>query len=434
VRTGALLVLTSIAVLTAGCNDSGHTAGSSVPATGGSTGATAVTARDRGQAAAVARAYIDLLTQHRLSAARALTAAGGPAARRSLLDLETWLTGLQSEEHRVVARSASTGAYPVRTRVTLDVRVGRPPGSPWLRVGRWTFASVNRAGSWRVIGELRGGRVAVGGLINLRIPVSVTGRRGTALTGSIDDVSRARMIVRVLDAAAPGLARRYGHSRSVDRPAALLASSPEAARLVCDCWFPNSAVAASTNGMIVVDLPSWSAYGRVMRAAIIVHELTHAAMTGALTPHHLLPRSLQEGAASYEEYRYAARHGVLEPLGALAAAYQAGYPSERRWRSTQPRWGLTNLAEIRLAYGDALAIVHVVATQHGGVAAVLRLAAAFDRGGRTHGPFTSSELDRAFVRATGTSFTQIAQEASAWVASRAAADASAGIAGYERSG
>lgn len=430
VRAGAVVALTAAAALTAACNGHAKVASSTVSPGRGGTGFAPVTARDRGQAAAGARTYVDLLTSHRLSEARVLTAAGTPAARRSLLDLETWLTSLPSEDHRVIARSVDDSAYPVRTRVALDVRVGPPRGSPWLRVGRWTFASVDRAGSWRVIRELDGGRVAVGGLINFRIPVSVTGHRGTVVTGSLDDKPDARMIVRVLDAAAPGLARRYGHSRAVDRPVVLLASSPDAARLVCDCWFPKSAVAVSTDGLIVVSLASWSAYGRVMRAAIIVHELAHSAMTGALKPRHLLPTSLEEGVASFEEYRYAARHGLMEPLGDLAAAYRAGYPSERRWRSTLPRWGLTNLGQIRLAYADALAIVHAVATQHGGVAAVMRLAAAFDRLDRTHGPFTPSELESAFQSATGASFERIAQEASAWVAARAAAEASSGLAHY----
>ena len=377
-----------------------------------------VTHVDRQAAAGVARSYVDLLAQRNLAEAHALTVTGGARAQRSLLDLETWLTRLKSEDVQVTARNGAGTAYPVRARVTLRARFGPAPGSAWVLVGRWTFALVRQANSWRVIAELERNRVARGGLVNLRIPLVTTGMRGAVITGSPDDKRQARAILRVLDSAAPSLGRSFGHSRSVDHPIVLLASTQPAARLLCDCWFPEHAVAVSANGIIVVSLASWSAYGAVMRNAIIVHELTHAAMTGVLPGSRRLPWSLLEGAASYEEYRYAARRGVIEPLGELAAAYRRGYPTELRWRSTRPQWGLTRSSAIQLAYGDALAVVYTTVTRHGGIPSVLRLAHSFQLQSPRHGTFTEAQLENAFETALGTSFAQIADEAHAWVLAR----------------
>lgn len=85
----------------------------------------------------------------------------------------------------------------------------------------------------------------------------------------------------------------------------------------------------------------------------------------------------------------------------------------RIWEQRQTDWGLPNVDAIQVCYEDALAMTHVIMDKHGGVPALARLGAAFQRYG---GPlrFTAAQVDHAFRSALGVPFSRIVAEAHAY--------------------
>ena len=86
------------------------------------------------------------------------------------------------------------------------------------------------------------------------------------------------------------------------------------------------------------------------------------------------PWSLAVGVAGYEQNEYLNTKGYILPLEQIQAAYP-GYPSAAIWRSQDKDWGLSG-SKARLAAEDAVAVVHVIVANHGGSAAIIRLASS----------------------------------------------------------
>ena len=219
----------------------------------------------------------------------------------------------------------------------------------------------------------------------------------------------AAEVVRVANRELPGLVARYRlPGRHPRAPVIFMTASWDAAQRVSGVPMPHEAVGAEYAGQIYLDVPGWSRQAVVARDALLVHELTHVASAALVVR---CPLSFVEGVARYEEQRYAVAAGAGWPFRYLAAAYEQGYPSSRRWRWTFGHWMLRRPLATWLAYEDGAAIVRAL-VRDGGDAGLRRLGAAF-RQRRRERPVHRRPGRRAFRRAVGRPFAAVAAEARA---------------------
>jgi hypothetical protein len=296
---------------------------------------------------------------------------------------------------------------------TASARLGRPPGTAWVALGQRALVVRRRAGRLHVVADVtRGGHYPVGqdgaGAMPPRSRYTA-GRRVVVISAPDVPAAAAAEVVRGADRELPGLVARYRlPGRHPRAPVIFMTDSWDAAQRVSGVPMPHEAVGAEYAGQIYLDVPGWSRQAVVARDALLVHELTHVA-SAALVAHG--PLSLVEGVARYEEQRYAVAAGAAWPFRYLAAAYEHGYPSIRRWRWTFGHWMLRRPLATWLAYEDGAAIVRAL-VRDGGDAGLRRLGAAFRRDGLS-GRFSAAQVNRAFRRAVGRSFADVSAQARA---------------------
>jgi hypothetical protein len=311
-----------------------------------------------------------------------------------------------------VTRLARSG--PTETVLaTASARLGRQPGTAWVALGQRALVIRRRAGRLHVVADVtRGGGYPVGqdgaGAMPPRSRYTA-GRHVVVISAPDVPAAAAAEVARVANRELPGLVARYRlPGRNPRAPVIFMTDSWDAAQRVSGVPMPHEAVGAEYAGQIYLDVPGWSRQAVVERDALLVHELTHVA-SAALVAH--CPLSFVEGVARYEEQRYAVAAGAVWPFRYLAAAYEHGYPSIRRWRWTFGHWMLRRPLATWLAYEDGAAIVRAL-VRDGGDAGLRRLGAAFRRDGLS-GRFTAAQVNRAFRRSVGRSFAEVAAQARA---------------------
>jgi hypothetical protein len=296
---------------------------------------------------------------------------------------------------------------------TASARLGRAPGTAWVALGQRALVIRRRAGRLHVVADVtHGGGYPVGqdgaGAMPPRSRYTA-GRRVVVISAPDVPAAAAAEVVRVANRALPGLVARYRLPGRHPRPPVIfMTDSWDAAQRVSGVPMPHEAVGAEYAGQIYLDVRGWSRQAVVARDALLVHELTHVASAALVAR---CPLSLVEGVARYEEQRYAVAAGAGWPFRYLAAAYEHGYPSIRRWRWTSGHWMLRRPLATWLAYEDGAAIVRAL-VRDGGDAGLRRLGAAFRHDGLS-GRFTAAQVNRAFRRAVGRSFADVAAQARA---------------------
>jgi hypothetical protein len=344
--------------------------------------------------------------------ARRLTRPTSPRARASLLSLAGWLHRLRPS--RMVLQAT---AYPsddhgakVGVRVQMSMRFGKHPFSRPVPAG--TYVLDVAGGEVVSARPLEPGRY----LEAFATPFVSHGTTGTVIYSRSDLADEAQSILAVADAEAPAIHRDFGGGEATNRPVLVLVTSDRQLNRFCLCSPTESPLGLEWSGLVFVVLSQWQRTQEIQRRSVVVHELTHAGMSGLLGDRYRYSTSLSEGIAQYEEELYAGRAGYYRDLTDLAAAYRAGYDSAARWRSTGELWGVHGKA-VELAYADAYAITRILIQRHGGFSAFRRVVRGFLEVRLTSGSFTKLELNRIFRYATGVSFTQISSETHAWVIS-----------------
>jgi hypothetical protein len=393
-RRGAPAIVLA-AALAAGCS-SGQAPAPSSAGQGTSTGV-ATSPADGDSARSVALRYV-----RRAAAGRPVDGLVAPrtaAGRRSLQELEGWLSSIPA--HDVQGAAVSQGSGPPGSAsmlVTVRGRLGAGAGNAAVGFGGVRVRLRRGAGGWRVVAyqsRRPGSDVARDGLSavpNARYLSSSDALVVDAAGASAADVARVRLAA----AAFPRLVSRYA-PRGFDRtPVIFLLRSWNQADSIARITFPHEAVGAEYRGLVFIDVPAWRQADDVGARGVIVHELAHVASAGLVRG---VPLSLMEGLARYEEDEYDRRAGAPRTDAPLAAAYRAGYPTLTRWAWAIPnQWQLHDGGSIQLAYDDGAAVVRAVVSRHG-VAGVRRLAAGFRREGG--GWFSPADLRHIFRRTLG---------------------------------
>jgi hypothetical protein len=261
---------------------------------------------------------------------------------------------------------------------------------------------------WRVVDDVTAASaVQPSGLAALGSPLVLRGTHATVVYAPAAARRQALEIRRLADAAAPNLHGTYGGGSAAAHPLIFLVKDPAQAAQVIGRDVGQVLPAGSVAGPFAyVFLGQYRKVDPISRGAVITALMTRLATTPSLEH---APTSLRNGVDAYEQNRYLNSHGYVLPLDRIAAAYP-GYPTLARWTSRQPLWGLNGPAQ-QLAGQDALAMVHVILTRHGGAPALRRLGRAF---GHTGSDVTAADVRHAFIRALGVSFASVVSEAHAY--------------------
>jgi len=368
----------------------------------------------RAAALALARRYLlDVAEGDDAKAGSLAAAAGGDAAGR-LAELGGWLHGLpiaRAAGHASAAsRPASAPAGDRAVAVALRARLAGPPASAWVPLGTRVLLLAPDGGRWRVADDVTADpalAVHQDGLSVLGRPHVERGAHATVVYGPGSARRQAREIGRLADAAVPDLHGTYGGGAPAAHPLILLVDDASQAERLIGRNVGQVLPAGSVAGPFAyVFLRRYRTIDPVSRGALITGLMTHLATAPSLRQ---APTSLRAGVDAYEQNRYLNRRGYVLPLDRIAAAYP-GYPTLDRWTTREPLWGLNGTAQ-RLAGQDALAMVHVILTRHGGAPALRRLGRAFEH---TGSDITAANVRRAFQQALGVSFASVVDEAHAY--------------------
>jgi hypothetical protein len=340
-----------------------------------------------------------------------------PAQRRSLARLARRISAIPIETLTVETAPVDLPGARGGVIATLNAELGPAPSTRAMLIGQVALAAeADRHGRWWVVEDISEAHRTI---LNRRGLFSLRGLHYSVGTSSvvIDATGRrelsygARVAQRTADHELPSLNARYGGPRR-----ALIAVVPETEAV--EVFIPNpppvESAAITWHGSVVLVEGPWTAWGDPGAQGVVVHELTHLVTERWMAG---VPASLAEGLAQDEQDRYLRRHGRFLGLDPLVAAYRHGYPTLDRWHEATTGWGLSDSAEVELAYADGRAMVHTVLDRHGGLRGLRRLADTFTRLG---GPlaFSSADVRRAFRAGLGVPFSRVARDARAWVLSR----------------
>ena len=361
-------------------------------------------------ALAVARRYLTALADGEDARAQALAAPDGADAGRRLDALKASLEDLAIARSAggasAASRPSSAAAGDRAVAVALRARLAGKPPSAWMPLGTRVLLLSSRGGRWRVADDVtRDASVGVQptGLAALGRPRVMRGSNATVVYGA-GARRQAAEIRRLADAAAPDLHGTYGGGTAAAHPVIFAVDDAAQADQLSGRDVGQVLPAGSVAGPFAyVFLHQYRRIDPVSRGAVITALMTHLATAPSL---HHAPTSLRAGVDAYEQNRYLNRRGYVLPLDRIAAAYPR-YPTLRRWTTREPLWGLNGGAQ-QLAGQDALAMVHVILTRHGGAPALRRLGRAFDH---TGSDTTADDVQRAFRRALGVSFASVLDEA-----------------------
>jgi hypothetical protein len=419
----AALVLLAAAM--AGCSDGSPASSSSQPAPSGTASPSATTPPPPSpgdlflDAEPTAVRYVRDVALGRVRAARRVVVSPpGSPERRTLSQLGSWLADIPVA--RIDAQAVHVPLPPGYPKdavgVGLELRARLSPRAltGWVLLGRRVLVLVREHGEWGVSSDATGDhRLAIArrGLALFAHPRFLVGRRVTVVYGIDSAKAIARGILDSAEAAMPGLVRSYGGGPAAARPLIFLVKDHDQGERLAGVRIGQKAPVGTLAGdFAYIFLEQFSPVDAVGRASAVVALMTMLATREMLKD---VPTSLSYGVATFEEDRYLATRAFILPLDDIGRAYPR-YPSLTRWQTTTSLWGLSGRAA-QLASQDALAMVHVIVTRHGGVRALRRLGAAFRS--QSAGDFTAAQVQKAFRDGLGVSFRAVRAQAQAYVAS-----------------
>ena len=416
-RRRAVAWLAATALIAGGCSgshaaSSGRAASVPSPATS-SAGPPGLQVPPAHAALKVARRYLTALAEGNGAEADTMAAPAGAAAAKRLEQLRAWFGALP------VARAAATASPAARpssspapdraVAVALRARLAGSPATDRVPLGTRVLLLAPANGRWRVADDVTADPsvgVQPSGLDAVRQPRVMRGANATVIYGA-GARREAAEIRKLAAAAAPDLHGTYGGGPAAAHPLILAVEDSTQADQVMGRDVGQVLPAGSVSGPFAyVFLRQYRRIDPVSRGAMMTGLMTHLATQRSLGR---APTSLRAGVDAYEQNRYLNSRGYGLPLDRIAAAYPA-YPTLDRWTTRQPLWGLNGPAQ-QLAGQDALAMVHVILTRHGGAPALRRLGRAFDH---TGSDITPADVQRAFRRALGVSFASVVSEAHAY--------------------
>jgi hypothetical protein len=412
----ALLValsLTALAVAGAGCLGGGPAAVRPPHCTPPAPGAEVPAEADAGP---IAIDYLKALADHRYDQAQTFAHACTTAQQHSLDQLWLWLDSMPTQAIRVADPRIESVKDGVTVQATLFARFGPKPYSAWVTLGPKTLRLSQARSSWRVradVSVVHRSDLAAYGVSWLHHPYFINGQRVTVVYAKPADVTAAQQILDTAESVVPGLVNRYGGGKAGLRPVIFLVDQKRQAERLAhvDLGKVRTPAGFQYSSFAYIDLPAWRALAEIEQDSMVAHELTHVVTRPMLDG---APHSLLEGIAMYEESAYLGEHGSGMSIADVGAYYyHHDFPSMRIWEQRQTDWGLPNVDAIQVCYEDALAMTHVIMDEHGGVPALARLGAAFQRYG---GPpkFTAAQVDHAFRSALGVPFSRIVAEVHAY--------------------
>jgi hypothetical protein len=423
-RGASVAAIAAFALIAAGCSGgSAAPPASSGKAAPGSSSASPATAPPTPAelfpaAKPVAVEYLRDVALGRTAAAGALSAAPDAGARRTLMRLDRWLGSIPvgridaTATHLPLPSGYPDGA--VGVSLDLRARLSRGALTDWVPLGQRVLVMTQDASAWRVASDATyDDRLAVGpqGLSLFPRPRFLTGKRVTVIYGLASAKGAATDILKAADAEVPRLASSYGGGPAAARPLVFLVKNRDQGERLSGTRIGQQTPLGTVAGNFAyVFLSQYAPVDAVGRSSSVVALMAMLASRAMLRD---VPTSLTNGVASYEEDRYLATRGFILPLDDIGRAYPA-YPSLDRWTTSASLWGLSGKAG-QLANQDALAMVHVIVQNHGGVAAVRRLGRAFRS--QSVGDFTRGQVRTAFRKALRVSFESVRAEARAYVAS-----------------
>jgi hypothetical protein len=361
-----------------------------------------------------ARRYLLAVATGKNAAAHALSSPADDDARQRLDQLSAWFTSvpvarLRADAHRVAAPPSAPDSD-VGVALAFRGRLAGHPVSEWVPFGTRVLLMSPAGGRWQVADDRTDAAestVQQFGLSALGSPHVLHGANATVVYGPDAARRQAIEIRRLADAAAPDIHGTYGGGAASAHPLIFAVADAYRAERLSGRVLAQVLPAASVAGPFAyVFLDRYRRIDPVSRGAVITAVLTHLATAPSLKHG---PTSLRAGVDAYEQNRYLNRRGYVLPLDRIAAAYP-GYPTLDRWTTREPLWGLNGAAQ-QLAGQDALAMVHVILTRHGGAPVLRRLGKAF---AHTGSDITSADVRRAFQRALGVSFASVVAEAHAY--------------------
>ena len=414
-RRKAVAWLAAAALLAAGCSGSQAASSGSRPAPPASSAPplqspNVPTAR---AALSVARRYLTALAEGDAATAGALAAPAGAGAGQRLEQLARWLHAIRvaraAGDASPSARPSSAPADDRAVAVALRGRLAGTPAPDVLPLGTRVLLLAPAHGRWRVADDVTADPSVAAqpsGLVVLQDPRVLRGTSAAVVFGA-GARRQAAEIRKLADAAAPDLHGTYGGGAAAAHPLILAVNDAAQADQLLGRDAGQVLPAGSVAGPFAfVFLNQYRRIDPISRGAVITALMTHLATAPSLRH---APTSLRAGVDAYEQNRYLNSRGYGLPLDRIAAAYP-GYPTLDRWTMREPLWGLNGAAQ-QLAGQDALAMVHVILTRHGGAPALRRLGRAF---GHTGSHITADDVRRAFQHALGVSFATVVGEAHAY--------------------
>ena len=358
--------------------------------------------------------YITALALGHAAQARSLAAAQGADGTHSLEQLARWLDDVPVARVDVKAsasvRPPDAPAGDVAVSLALRARLASRAGTGWVPLGTRVLVLAPGGAGWRVAADATSNpalAVEPSGLSVFAHPHVLRGAHVTVAYGPGQARLQADEVRRFANAAVPDIHGTYGGGTAAADPLVfLVATREQAAQLIGRDVGQALPVGSVAGSFAYIFLRQYRRVDPAGRGGAVTALITMLATRLSLAH---APTSLRVGVASYEENRYLNHQGYVLPLDRIAAVYP-DYPALRRWTNRDSLWGLRGPAQ-QLASEDALAMVHVILTRHGGAPAVRRLGKAFRHVGSD---VTTADVRRAFQQGLGVSFATVAGEAHAY--------------------
>jgi hypothetical protein len=420
-RRVASIVLVSLLCLAAsGCGFGSNSGGPPTPITP-SPADRLPPAKRYAQARPVAEAYLTALANHQpqIAQASALTA-GTYAQEQSLSALTSWFQALPIRTVKLqpsIVKVKDEGSIGIRLRIL--ARFGPAPLTVPIDLGqRVLLLRENSSHVWQVTEDIthRHGVVAKKYGLALFPHVAVlTGKHVSVVYEDVEASDVAHEIEATADQVTPSLAALYGRNEAARHPVIFVVRTVKQGELLSGIknWRKEIPQGFVYQNFAYIEWPAWNDGDIVERDGMIAHELTHVASWALLGRS---PHSLIEGLAMYYEDSYLHRLNLELRLDTIAQLYQKNqFPSLEIWERRVTDWGLRNPAAVDLCYDDGQSFVGAIIQNHGGPAAIGRLAQAFNAF-HPKLDYTAAQVEEAFQSALGVSFERVAAEAHAYAA------------------
>lgn len=419
-RAGSLLLLSLLCLAAAGCGFGSNSGGPPTPVAP-SPADKLPPAKRFAQAKPVAVAYLTALADHQpqIAQASALTA-GTYAQEQSLASLTSWFQALPIKTVKLqpsMVKVKDEGSVGVRIRVL--ARFGPSPLTVPIDLGqRVLLLRENSSHVWQVTQDITHRRGVVAkryGLALFPHVAVLTGKHVSVIYEDTEASDVAHEIEATADQVTPTLSALYGRDEAARHPVIFVVRTVKQGELLSGIKnFRKDVPQGFVYGNFAyIEWPAWNDGDIVERDGMIAHELTHVASWALLGRS---PHSLEEGLAMYYEDLYLHRLDLQLPLKNISQLYQENkFPSLEIWERRVTDWGIKNAEAVDLCYDDAQAMTAAIILDHGGPAAIGRLARAFNAF-HVKLDYTAAQVEAAFENGLGVSFQQVVSEAHAYAA------------------